>query len=124
MFGLRVRDCHQVGLEIISPKSHIRKKAKQPWGELSEPDRLSLFTAIDSAFVLVTNDNELRQVCKENDVRTLRGLRLLINLVEVSGYPVKNVKKIVDKIHENNPIHINSKIVNDFYKELENVANN
>ena len=119
--GLDLELCQQVGLEVIIPERRIVKLADRKIGQLSKSDRISLLTAVDLGLNLVTNDSDFRKACKKRSVRTIRGLRLLLNLVEKSDYPIKNIKEIVEMIQESNYIHISSEIVDEFYKELEKI---
>ena len=117
--GLKLEDCNQVNLEIIKPKEYVADKAKIKRGRLSENDRLNLYTALDSDFVLVTNDSDLQRACKESNVKTIRGLRLLINLIENSKIPAQDIIEIAEKIHKSNSIHISREIFNAFSDEVK-----
>ena len=119
VIGLTFEDCHQVGLNIIKPKEHVKVQAKITRGKLSENDRLNLYTAIDSDFVLVTNDSDLLRACKENKVKALRGLRLLIILFKKSNIPVQDIIQIAEEIHKSNPIHISKEIFDSFCDEVK-----
>ena len=62
--------------------------------------------------------NPLR-VCKENKVKTLRGLRLLIILSEKSNIPVQDIIQIAEEIHKSNSIHISREIFDAFCNEVK-----
>ena len=119
--GLDIQTCQQVGLEILVPDKRIEKMAEQKIGQLSKNDKLILFTAKEHGAEVVTNDSHLRLTCLNYEIKVLRGLRLLIELIEKSDYPIDNMIKIVENICENNQLYINHRIVDRFIKIVKNI---
>ena len=121
--GLTQKDCRSVDLKVISSKDHIKNIANQPYGSLSRPDRLNLYTSIDSGFSLVTNDLNLRKACEERQVKIIWGLQLLLILIEKSDYSINDAIKIGKMIGNKNR-YISEEIVNDFVARAEIIRNN
>ncbi len=67
----------------------------------------------------MTNDSDLLKAYKENNVKTLRGLRLLIILSEKSNIPVQDIIQIAEEIHKSNSIHISREIFDAFCNEVK-----
>ncbi len=116
-------DCHRVDLAIIEPKEHVSREVDKNFVKLTEEDQLNLFTAVDSGFILVTNDVNLRKACEERQVKVIWGLQLILMLVEKSEYSIDDAKNIGEKIAESNPF-ITEEIVLDFNEKLENIRHN
>ena len=123
VLGLTKEDCHLVNLKVISSKDHIKNIANQPYGSLSRPDRLNLYTSIDSGYSLVTNDVNLRKACEERQVKIIWGLQLLLILIEKSEYSIDDTIKIGKMIGDKNQ-YISEEIVDDFVAKAEFIRNN
>ena len=121
--GLTKEDCLLVNLKVISSKDHIKNIANQPYGSLSRPDRLNLYTSIDSGYSLVTNDVNLRKACEVRHVKVIWGLQLLLILIEKSEYSIDDAIKIGKMIGNKNR-YVSEEIVSDFVAKAEIIKNN
>lgn len=59
----------------------------------------------------MTNDKNLRKLCRGEGVPTLWGLELLAHLHQAGGISAKEAKSIAVAIQKSNPKHITDKIV-------------
>ncbi len=123
VWGLTQKDCRSVDLKVISSKKYIKELAAKPFGGLSLPDRLNLYTSIDSGFSLVTNDVNLRKACKVRQDKIIWGLQLLLILIENSEYSIDDAIKIGKMIGDQNQ-YISKVIVDDFVAKAEFIRNN
>ena len=121
--GLTQKDCRSVDLKIISSKKYVKELATKPFGGLSLPDRLNLYTSIDSGYSLVTNDINLRKACEERQVKIIWGLQLLLILIEKSEYSIDDTIKIGKLIGDKNQF-ITKEIVNNFVAKAEIIRDN
>ena len=98
------RDCERHGLKIIdSPPLEQLQRVSLEGGSLSPADVLCLFVAKKNCCICVTNDKALRKACEREKVATMRGLRLMITLVEKKQLPADDAISIAKKIGEHNP---------------------
>jgi rRNA-processing protein FCF1 len=107
----------ELGLVIVEPEIEDAFAAASQSGPTSFQDRLCLLTAKRHGFACVTNDKNLRKLCKQEGVSLLWGLELLAELHRAGGLPGKEAEMIAQSIRESNPKHITAKIVSRF-KEI------
>ena len=119
--GLEKSECKKLGLNVIEPTNETLALAETNLSKLSYNDRLCLFTAIDSNFICVTNDNDLRQECLNNQVKILWGLELIRILVEKSALSADDAIKIVETIHKINRLYISERLVKKFVKLVKKI---
>ena len=119
--GLDKSECKKFGLTVIEPTNETLALAETNLYKLSYNDRLCLFTAIDSDFICVTNDKDLRQECQNNQVKILWGLELIRILVEKSVLSIDDAIKIVETIHKINRLYIPESLVKKFVKLVKKI---
>jgi hypothetical protein len=110
--------CDRHALELWQPSTEQLLAAGAKRGPLSFLDRLCLVVARDEGWTCATNDKALRQVCKEEGVRTRWGLELLIDLVEARRLETVAALGIATEIHLNNRYHITAAILARFRRRL------
>jgi len=103
-----------LGLIIIEPEIEDAYAAAGRSGPLSFEDWLCLLTAKRHGFTCVTNDKNLRKLCKQEGVSLLWGLELVAELHKVGGIPGKGAEAFAQAIRRSNPKHITEKIVSRF----------
>jgi len=103
-----------LGLIIIEPEIEDAYAAGGRSGPLSFEDWLCLLTAKRHGFTCVTNDKNLRKLCRQESVSLLWGLELLAELHKVGGIPATEAETIAQAIRRSNPKHITEKIVSRF----------
>ena len=96
------RDCERHGLTIIDPTLEQLELVSVEHSKLSLADRMCLVMA-KNCCICVTNDKALRKACEREKVATMRGLRLMITLVEKKQLPADDAISIAKKIGEHNP---------------------
>jgi hypothetical protein len=62
----------------------------------------------------VTNDKNLRKLCKQEGVSLLWGLELISELHKFGGIPGKEAETLAQAMQRSNPKHITDKIVSRF----------
>ena len=103
-----------LGLIIIEPEIEDAYAAGGRSGPLSFEDWLCLLTAKRHGFTCVTNDKNLRRLCKQEGVSLLWGLELVAELHKVGGITSKEAEVFAQTIRRSNPKHITEKIVSRF----------
>lgn len=103
-----------LGLTVIEPEIADAYAASSRSGPLSFEDWLCLLTAKRHGFTCVTNDKNLRKICRQENVSLLWGLELLAELHKVGGIPATEAEAIAQAIRLSNPKHITEKIVSRF----------
>lgn len=103
-----------LGLVIVEPEIEDAFAAARQSGPTSFQDRLCLLAAKRHGFTCVTNDKNLRKLCKQEGVPMLWGLELLAELHKAGGIPGKEAEMIGQAMRESNPKHITAKIVSRF----------
>lgn len=101
----------ELGLVIVEPEIEDAFAAASQSGPTSFQDRLCLLAAKRHGFMCVTNDKNLRKLCKQEGVSMMWGLELLADLHKAGGIPGKKAEMIAKAIRESNPKHITAKIV-------------
>lgn len=104
-------DLIELGLIVVEPEVEDAYSAASAPGPTSFQDRLCLLTAKRHGFACVTNDTNLRKLCKQKGVPLLWGLELLAELHKARGIPGKEAKVLAQAIQESNPKHITARIV-------------
>jgi predicted nucleic acid-binding protein len=103
-----------LGLIIIEPEIEDAYTAGSRSGPLSFEDWLCLLTAKRHGLICVTNDKNLRKLCRQEGVSLLWGLELLAELHKAGGIPATEAETIAQAIRRSNPRHITEKIVSRF----------
>jgi len=108
----------KLGFSVIKPEIEDACKAGESSGPLSFQDWICLLTAKRCGFTCVTNDKKLREVCDKEGVKTLWGLGLIVELYKAGGTTAEHALCVACKIHESNPKHISSEILERFKKVI------
>lgn len=107
-------DLIELGLVVVEPEMEDAYAAAGGAGPTSFQDRLCLLTAKRHGFACITNDTNLRKLCKQEGVRMLWGLELLAELHKAGGISGKDAEALGQAIRETNPKHITAEIVGRF----------
>ena len=119
--GLDERDCKKYGLTVIEPTEETIAFAEIKMHKLSYNDRLCLFTAIESDYICVTNDKDLRLACEEYQIKILWGLELIRMLVEKRVLKSEYAIKVVENIHKTNRLYIPRNLVEKFKRLVREI---
>jgi len=111
-------DLFELGLHIIEIEIEDAYTAGTWTGSTSFQDNICLLTAKRHGCICVTNDKSLRKLCEHKGVRILWGLELLAKLYNVGGISKKKAINVAESIHQLNPYHINTTILQRFKESL------
>ena len=109
-----------LGIEIVDPEPAELMAAAKRRGGLSRQDRLCLAMAKSRGGIVVTNDKALLGVCQQEDVRAIRGLRLMITLVEQGQLSKRRAQDAARHIARVNP-QFARKVIEDFESILDSL---
>lgn len=110
-----------LGITILEPSMDQMGLAATKGGPLSFNDYLCLLMAKDLGHTCITNDKALLKACSENGVPTVRGLRLLLNLVAARALTKGRAINVGRQIQAVNPHHIHSDILETFKSKLDDL---
>lgn len=108
-----------LGLIIVEPEIEDAYAAGGRSGPLSFQDWLCLLTAKRHGFTCVTNDKNLRKLCRQESVSLLWGLELLAELHKVGGIQATEAEVIAQAVRLSHPKHITKKIVSRFVDTIQ-----
>lgn len=110
--------CQELGLTLFEPEAEDLFKAANRYGVLSFQDHLCLILAKKHKWICVTNERLLHRRCEEAGIAVLRGLRLMVLLVEKDVLLAPEALAVAEQIRESNPRFITPEIVERFKKEI------
>jgi len=110
--------CRELGLTLFEPEVDDLLRAAGRYGPLSFQDHLCLILAKKHKWICVTNEKLLHRRCEEAGIPVLRGLRLMVSLVEKDVLLAREALAVAEQIRESNPRFITSEIVERFKEEI------
>ena len=119
--GLEEDLCAELGLSIIEPTLDQMSEAANAGGRLSFYDWLCLIAARDAGWTCVSSDGALLQVCQQQNVATVRGLRPILELVERGHLHFRLAVSAIRAIRTKN-CYITVAVVSAFTEELRAAA--
>lgn len=108
-----------LGITILEPTFEQLGIAATHEGPLSFNDHLCLQMAKDLRHTCITNDKALLKACAAEGVPTIRGLRLLLNLVSKGVMTKKRALQVANLIHISNPHHIPVRLIEELKAKLD-----
>ncbi len=115
----RENELIELGMVIVEPEIEDLDAASHINRRTSKPDNLCLLTAKRHGLTCVTNDKPLRKLCEKENVPTMWGLELLIELNRSGGIPAETALDIARKIRDANPKHITHEILEQFTELIQ-----
>lgn len=108
-----------LGLQIVTPEIDLLVDAEERsrHGGLSVEDWTSLLLAEQYGWCCVTNEKRLRNECKRHKVPCIRGLRLLIDLVESGQLSKADAVNVAEKMSEQN-LRLGKEVIQKFKDEI------
>jgi len=103
-----------LGLTVIEPEMEDAYAAGVQSGWLSFEDWLCMLTARRGGFTCVTNDRNLRKLCRREGVPLLWGLELVAELHKLGGITGKAAYSFAESVRKSNPKHVSEDIVRRF----------
>lgn len=91
-----------LGLKLFEPTLEMVMEAAAERGRLSFQDRLCLVVAKANGWTCVSNDKQLRSICKSSGVPVMWGLELLALLVEGGALSAASARDIGKSIAASN----------------------
>jgi hypothetical protein len=79
--GISDHQCTRLGIEIVRLETELMLEANNLPRSLSVTDRLCVVACDHYTWTLVTNDQALRNVCKDRGIHLRWGLGLMVDLV-------------------------------------------
>ena len=119
--GLDDAGCRGFGLQLLEPNIDQMSEAASGEGALSFYDWLCLIVARDGRWTCVTNDAALLRTCQEQGVAAMRGLRVVLMLVESGVIDRRRAMTFIKVLQQVNP-YIKPGVVTAFARELR-IAN-
>lgn len=108
-----------LGLVIIEPELEDLFNARDMSGPTSFYDNICLLLAKRHGLTCVTNDKNLRKICRNRDIGLYWGLQLIVELHRRGGIESSHAADIGRRIHLNEPKYIPSEILEIFLKQLK-----
>ena len=120
--GLTRRKCESLGIEVIEVELSTLEVAAEVKPPVSFNDGLCFAVCQERGWTCVTNDRALRHLCRRHDVKTRRGLGLLVDLVRLGAINRCRATTIAHRMHKANPGHINERVLARFAEALNAAA--
>jgi len=115
---LTATEVGELGLNIFEPTLRQLVEASIRGGPLSFEDKICYIIARDKKWICVTNDNNLRKKCTEENVGIAWGFDLMLWLNHEGLLSKSRAQDIVDKIKDSNK-YIKPEIVTKFTEKLQ-----
>lgn len=109
----------ELNIIVIEPELEDAFAATGELGPTSFEDRICLLTAKRHGFTCITNDKNLRKLCRKEGVPMIWGLQLLLELHRSGGLPGKDAISIARQIQKNNSKHITQQLIDRFVSMIE-----
>ena len=107
-----------LGMDIIEVPLEVLAEAESRIPGCSMQDTVCFLLALKNEWICATNDGKLRKQCLEGGVATVRGFRLLADIVKAGNMTRARAKKAGKQIGEQNR-EITRGILEDFLLLLE-----
>ena len=107
-----------MGLKIYEESMEILDEAFGQKSSLSPADWACLAIAKKEGWHCLTNDQKLYARCGDEGVKTIRGLRLLLVLVQMQKITKNKARTTAETIKRQN-VFIKSRVFDDFFRELD-----
>lgn len=117
--GLSRSDCRALRIEVVDPPVELVVQAGTDRPRVSVEDYLCFLVCKSEQWTLATNDRRLIRVCEEGEVRFTRGLRLVLDLVEKRVLSKHRALEVALAVQETNPGHINTEVIAEFQRLLD-----
>jgi len=113
-------DCHRLGLSLYEPTWEQLAESREAPDGLSEYDYLVFIVARDNRWTCVTADQPLWELCDQQGVDYIRGLRPLIELVRGGHIEADVAVRVAEEIAEANS-YITAAVLEQFMKIIEEI---
>jgi len=110
--------CRELSITVYQLETEQLLETVSVSTRLAYEDRLCFLACRDNSWVCVSNDKLLRRTCEDHDIPVRWGLELMLELVHAGAITPTRAKRVAEKIHENNPLHITKAIIARFIAKL------
>lgn len=121
---LEAGDCARLGLGVVEATTEQLLRAASAPSRASFTDRVCFVVCLDRGWTCVTNDRGLQRLCQENRVTARFGLGLVVDLVAAGAISRGRAETVAQRIHAQNPDHINDRVIRGFLAALDRVVRN
>ena len=118
---LSERECKRHGIEVIDVETTVLVEAGAKSGPLSFEDWVCFLVCRERSWSCLTNDRALLRECRKARIRVRRGLSLMVDLVRHGALSKVRALRVASAIHEENPYHINERVLKAFRRTLGDV---
>jgi len=115
---LSKRTCERNAIKVISAEVDVLVDAGSRSGPLSFEDWLCVVTCRKKEWICISNDRALLRECRRAGVRVHRGLGLMTMLVHGGALDEGRALRVAERIHVENPYHINERVLVAFRRSL------
>lgn len=106
---------------MVDVETNVLVEAGARSGPLSFEDWLCFLVCRERSWSCLTNDRALLRECRKARIRVRRGLGLMVDLVRSGALSKKRALRVAHAIHEDNPHHINERVLQAFRRALGEV---
>ncbi|MFA6569475.1 MAG: hypothetical protein WCS96_14790 [Victivallales bacterium] len=111
-------DAEKLGIRLVEPTIAQLSEAVNDDNSLSDEDRLCFIIARDNKWICATNEKRLRNKCIRENVETIRGLKIMLELNALRKLGKQEAINTARKIKESNP-RLAEEVVKDFNDALD-----
>jgi hypothetical protein len=115
---VRPEDARSLGLSVVEPTLEMLGEAATGNSRLSFADRLAVVVSRAHGFTCVSNDRQVAIECQQQGVPAIRGLELLVRLVDANGITRTQAKLLGTKMCASNR-WLGPKVLKLFFARLE-----
>lgn len=115
---LSIEEARRLGFTIYTPHLSIYSEAEHLDNDLSFQDRICFLEARKNNWAVVTNDRDLKDLCRKEDIETFWGLQVILMMVEEGLVTKKNALAYGEKIAQCNK-WIKEDVIADFKKRIK-----
>ena len=116
--GVTARDLTRNGVTVLQVTTEDILSVSDRRRSLSLQDALCVLESERRQLSCVTNDNAMRQACRDRKVDPIRGLQLLLFLVNEGGMKRARAYRHAREMRRGNPLHITEAILSRFRELL------
>jgi hypothetical protein len=112
------QQCATLAIEIIDPETLVLMEASQLSFTIGFEENVCFLISRTLRCTCITNDPALTRYCVAGGIKVLSGLDLLVCLVQCGSLAREKASVVARLMHESNPAHLTSDIINRFDCQL------
>lgn len=115
---MKEKDAKELGIILIEPTLGQLSEAVSDDSSLSDEDCLCFIIARDNNWICATNEKRLHNKCKRENVLTIRGLKIMLDLHCIQKLDKQEAIDTAKKIKKSN-LRLTEEVIKDFYDTLK-----